>query len=231
MLRRLGGLLPAIHCWSAREIRFSLSAAGGFLLWNTGDTSSSHSGDVDSAGTFSLQFDDGQGCVVVDSLSIFIQGGPPRQPIGGSAGAVPGDSTLLRAAGGASYMWEDGSVRTACWLRLWKMTPFGYYHHGRGLCKKTAHPGDILSGGGAEYLPPAICQGILCTSFSPMPTLPTTTIGKPDINTVYSPPSTIRAVRLLYRFACGLPTTALVSTAGSRFAKGISSVTGIRQPG
>ncbi len=89
----------------------TISAAGeGAFLWSTGDTGNSIQAVADSAATFFVEASDGAGCIAADSLSIAIRQGAFVSLTAGQPRVCLGDSTLLRAAGGASYEWEDGST-------------------------------------------------------------------------------------------------------------------------
>ncbi|MCB9048998.1 MAG: T9SS type A sorting domain-containing protein [Lewinellaceae bacterium] len=109
-LTRLGSINAGSTLLSCPSDTATLSAAGeGAFLWNTGDTTSTIRVAVDSARTFTVRVVDGTGCIAQDSLSIFIDQGAYVALSAGQAALCLGDSTLLRAAGGDSYLWENGS--------------------------------------------------------------------------------------------------------------------------
>ncbi|MCB9349990.1 MAG: T9SS type A sorting domain-containing protein [Lewinellaceae bacterium] len=191
VLRRLGGLTASNTLLECPGDTIQISAAGeGSFLWNTGDTSSLLQAIVDSAGTFSLQFDDGQGCVVVDSLSIFIQGGAYVSLSADQPELCRGDSTLLRAAGGASYMWEDGSVKDSLLVAPLENDTFRVtITTAEGCVVKKELPIRVISYPVAalSIFPPAICQGdtvhiLLANADSTYYNYR----ESPDINTVYA---------------------------------------------
>lgn len=88
-----------------------ISAAGqGAFRWNSGDTTAIIKTAVDSARLFTVTVTDAGGCSATSSQSIFIEGGAYVSLSAGRQELCPGESTLLRAAGGASYLWEEGST-------------------------------------------------------------------------------------------------------------------------
>lgn len=97
---------PALLCTGSTT---SIQASGGFAnyQWSTGQTALS-SITVDSAGVYSLQVTDNNGCSAADTV-VITEATLPIPDITGSAEICPGDTTVFDAgAGFASYSWTGG---------------------------------------------------------------------------------------------------------------------------
>lgn len=90
----------------------SLSGPAGFgYLWSTADTAQILS--VSQSGTFTLSVVDVNGCVSPASLPVVVTVNPlPPIPVilpGGNLSACAGDTLLLSAPAGFSYLWSNGA--------------------------------------------------------------------------------------------------------------------------
>lgn len=109
LLTRQGLLAGSSNLLACPGDTVFISAAGeGAFRWNTGDTTAAIKTAVDSASIFTVSVTDASGCTTNSSQEVLIANGAYVRLSADRPEICPGDSTLLRAAGGASYLWENG---------------------------------------------------------------------------------------------------------------------------
>ena len=99
---------PVLDC-PGDSLILSVTGAGSFL-WNTGDTTATLHTIADSARIFTVSVTDANGCTTSGSQAVYIQNGAYISIQALPSMVCPGDTALLQAAGGASYLWENGDT-------------------------------------------------------------------------------------------------------------------------
>jgi len=178
----------------------TLSAGGGISYsWNTGATTSSITVSPGTGTTYSVQVSNGR-CYVDTDFTIYIRP-VDSGAVTGKGSVCLGDSIILNASGGGTYLWSTGATTSTISLLANSFNDTAYsviinngkncvaLHKkinidsllGYACCSDTIFSGDSLvlnGGGGAEYywIPPT---GLSCDT-CPNP------VASPTVTTVYT---------------------------------------------
>jgi hypothetical protein len=116
----------------------TLTASGGVqYLWSTGATTASITVSPITNTTYQLTVTNVSGCTAASSKTITVLT-PPTASISGTNTICAGQSTILTAAGGSSYLWSTGATTAAITVSPATTTTYAVTVTGSNACTSTA---------------------------------------------------------------------------------------------